>query len=632
SDPLTYVKGNLLPNGLDLPQNTEQSCYGVPGRDTAPIEMAYAALARNVTPTSLPYLRLYPEISEVLALVAFNASGQSGRRQHCEESLESLLRFEMFSKKSTNIARLLAESYKYRENVLRLLKTFGYPRSKVRFALEDDDAQIAHLLKELVVASSEEDLVQSLCHDPAQSEGFLNLIERVLATASHIQGDDSVYQDNREAFIGRSKDHVFRSKIRRISNKLSEASGQLPSALFLSGVQLDSREPVSCGAFTETYRGTYAGMEVAVKRLHSFVRATDEEHSPIQVAKTLCHEALVWRHLDHPNILPLLGVDQRLFPEDSVPCLVSPWVEAGNVHDYITAKFDGKIIDQELHRLLKEIICGLSFLHAENIVHGDLRGSNVLIDDEGHVLLSDYGLAVHDSRTSTHPLSPPELTPWLAPELLDPEAFGLPTSRPTYVSDIYGYACVSWELLSGLPLFYSLNNNATRLANKVLASERPPRTSLPRTISDSLWRLVESCWQQDPESRPAASTVRTSLQRIGIGASTDSSPTGVHVRRGKSPRGLSPLCIPGRSSPGTGHLSGGHKARGAHGKRQLGFIDRGADALLRILVEGPGSLGMSFIPAYGISVQLIDVGFQAKHQSRVVRVVRKGRKASISDL
>ncbi|THG97961.1 hypothetical protein EW026_g4157 [Hermanssonia centrifuga] len=573
SDPLTYVKGNLLPNGLDLPQNTEQSCYGVPGRDTAPIEMAYAALARDVTPTSLPYLRLYPvsparnhyEISEVLALVAFNASGQSGRRQHCEESLGSLLKFETFSKKSTNIARLLAESYKYRENVLRLLKTFGYPRSKVRFALEDDDAQIAHLLKELVVASSEEDLVQSLCHDPAQSEGFLNLIERVLATASHIQGDDSVYQDNREAFIGRSKDHVFRSKIRRISNKLSEAS--------------------------ETYRGTYAGMEVAVKRLHSFVRATDEEHSPIQVAKTLCHEALVWRHLDHPNILPLLGVDQRLFPEDSVPCLVSPWVEAGNVHDYITAKFDGKIIDQELHRLLKEIICGLSFLHAENIVHGDLRGSNVLIDNEGHVLLSDYGLAVHDSWNSTHPLSPPELTPWLAPELLDPEAFGLPTSRPTYVSDIYGYACVSWELLSGLPLFYSLNNNATRLANKVLASERPPRTSLPRTISDSLWRLVQSCWQQDPESRPAASTVRTSLQRIGIGASTDSSPTGVHVRRGKSPRGLSPLRIPGRSPPGTGHLSGSHKAEGAYGKRQLGFINRGADALLRILVEGPGSLG-----------------------------------------
>jgi serine/threonine protein kinase len=49
----------------------------------------------------------------------------------------------------------------------------------------------------------------------------------------------------------------------------------------------------------------------------------------------LCREALVWRQLRHANILPFIGLNRSLFPGNSLPALISPWMTHGSLKDYV---------------------------------------------------------------------------------------------------------------------------------------------------------------------------------------------------------------------------------------------------------------------------------------------------------
>lgn len=100
-------------------------------------------------------------------------------------------------------------------------------------------------------------------------------------------------------------------------------------------------------------------------------------------------EAMVWSHLHHPNVLPFCGVDQATFKDG--PCLVSPWMPEGNLIDFLMAKEldEAEIInlvrvsqglsndDLLIHCMgsdqLRGVLLGLTYLHGENIVHGDLH-------------------------------------------------------------------------------------------------------------------------------------------------------------------------------------------------------------------------------------------------------------------
>ncbi|KAJ7914680.1 kinase-like domain-containing protein, partial [Mycena leptocephala] len=65
-------------------------------------------------------------------------------------------------------------------------------------------------------------------------------------------------------------------------------------------------------------------------------------------------------------------------------------------------------------------------------------------------------------------------------------------------SDVYAFACVYYETLTGKVPFYELPNDMA-VALKVTAGARPSR---PEIISDGLWSLLQDCWKEDPNKRP----------------------------------------------------------------------------------------------------------------------------------
>ncbi|KAF8198717.1 kinase-like domain-containing protein, partial [Mycena galopus ATCC 62051] len=244
--------------------------------------------------------------------------------------------------------------------------------------------------------------------------------------------------------------------------------------------------------------------QVALKVLRIFQDLTDDALKTLH--RKFCEEALVWRSLDHPNIAPFLGVDSSMISLPTV-AMVTCWMPHGSVMSYIS---QNSPCSPYAMQLLRGCIAGLAYLHSVDIVHGDLRGGNVLVDNDGHARLTDFGLARFvDSNTSvssTRSGSPR----WMAPELMVPPA-GQPFRR-TQASDVWAFGCVCCEVWTeGTHPFPDLpSDGAVVMAFSAhSAPGKIPYAVVPldkggSRMPDVLWEVAKSCWQQNGSDRPSA--------------------------------------------------------------------------------------------------------------------------------
>ncbi|KAJ7916171.1 kinase-like domain-containing protein, partial [Mycena leptocephala] len=212
-----------------------------------------------------------------------------------------------------------------------------------------------------------------------------------------------------------------------------------------------------------------------------------------------CREALIWKNLDHDYVLPFLGVDSETFP--GFLCMVSPWMSRGSLVNNNVGPCQSSI-----PVLIYEIAVGLQYLHSQNIVHGDLRGANILLDDQGHARLADFGLTVF----ADGPLAPTNRggsARWMAPELLDPKSCGLDVFKRTFASDIYSFACVCLELYTGEPPFSKIFSDGAVLL-KVINGDRP---ECPSIVPVWCQQLIAKCWSHSPFKRPGTGTIIESI-------------------------------------------------------------------------------------------------------------------------
>ncbi|KAE9402923.1 kinase-like protein, partial [Gymnopus androsaceus JB14] len=217
-----------------------------------------------------------------------------------------------------------------------------------------------------------------------------------------------------------------------------------------------------------------------------------------QLFKEFSQEALVWSQLEHPNVLPFLGTNMDLFPDTY--CLVSPWCSHGNVMIYLSthpeANKTGIILD---------ILQGLEYLHTRNppVVHGDLKGANILVSDLGQCCLADFGLAGMMSTLQT-PASTGHGTNgsirWMAPELFDYTT----SSKLSTSTDMYSLGCT---IITGSPPFSEVKPDIA-VSIQVMHGFRPLRPV--EGFSDRLWTAVERCWLA-PDKRHTVKTFMVEL-------------------------------------------------------------------------------------------------------------------------
>ncbi|TCD69559.1 hypothetical protein EIP91_007183 [Steccherinum ochraceum] len=317
--------------------------------------------------------------------------------------------------------------------------------------------------------------------------------------------------------------YLIRNKLRRTSLKISIKHDILPSTLFLEGVKCTETEGRGSGSFAEVFYGSYGDLPVAIKRLRVYVGTPEPQR--LRIKQDFCRETLLWKNLAHKHILPFLGVSQGTFTHCPF-CMVLPWMENGSIRNYISVlssagNLVGRRYSESVDEWLYQISQGLAYLHEEGIIHGDLHGGNILIDDNDTVRLTDFGMALIGEATSYNYASVHGggATRWQAPEVIDPEEFGLTSSRPTYASDVYSLGIVCVELYMNQRPFADLTER--QVAKRIVAGVRPPRPSGPNgeRMSPSLWHLVTTCWREVPALRPPIGQVCRSLSRISLAPS-----------------------------------------------------------------------------------------------------------------
>ncbi|KAM9813276.1 cyclin-dependent kinase 4 [Neosynchiropus ocellatus] len=210
-----------------------------------------------------------------------------------------------------------------------------------------------------------------------------------------------------------------------------------------ASIQYERVAEIGGGAYGTVYkaRDIESGKFVALKSVRV---QTNQNGLPISTVREV---ALLKRleQFDHPNVVRLMDVcaTQRSDQETKVT-LVFEHVDQ-DLRTYLEKAPAAGLSPDHIKDLMRQLLCGLAFLHSNRVVHRDLKPENILVTSKGQVKLADFGLArIYSCHMA---LTPVVVTLWYRP----PEVL-LQSSYATPV-DIWSTGCIFAEMFRRKPLF-----------------------------------------------------------------------------------------------------------------------------------------------------------------------------------
>lgn len=193
-----------------------------------------------------------------------------------------------------------------------------------------------------------------------------------------------------------------------------------------------------------TYSNVFRAVETETGRIVALKKVRFDNFEPESV-KFMAREILILRRLNHPNIIKLEGLITS-----KLSCniqLVFEYME----HDLtgLLSSPDIKFTTPQIKCYMKQLLSGLDHCHSRGVMHRDIKGSNLLLSNEGILKVADFGLA-NFSNSSGHkkkPLTSRVVTLWYRP----PELLLGATDYGASV-DLWSVGCVFAELLLGKPI------------------------------------------------------------------------------------------------------------------------------------------------------------------------------------
>ena len=220
---------------------------------------------------------------------------------------------------------------------------------------------------------------------------------------------------------------------------------------------------------------------VAIKVLRLDFRQNDD------AMRRFRREALSATQLTHPNIVGVYDVGQS----QEMNYIVMEYVEGTDLKDYVRQR--GALHPIEAVRIMMQIVSAIAAAHQNRIIHRDIKPQNILIDREGNVKITDFGIAVALSDTSlTQTNTLLGSVHYLSPE----QARG---GMATIQTDIYALGIVLYELLTGKVPFDG--ESAVSIALKHFQEPLPPVMNPSVMIPQSLENIVLKATAKDPMNR-----------------------------------------------------------------------------------------------------------------------------------
>ena len=220
---------------------------------------------------------------------------------------------------------------------------------------------------------------------------------------------------------------------------------------------------------------------VAIKVLRLDFRQNDD------AMRRFRREALSATQLTHPNIVGVYDVGQS----QEMNYIVMEYVEGTDLKDYVRQK--GALHPIEAVRIMMQIVSAIAAAHQNRIIHRDIKPQNILIDKEGNVKITDFGIAVALSDTSlTQTNTLLGSVHYLSPE----QARG---GMATIQTDIYALGIVLYELLTGKVPFDG--ESAVSIALKHFQEPLPTIVNPTAMVPQSLENIVLKATAKDPMHR-----------------------------------------------------------------------------------------------------------------------------------
>ncbi|KAF9649193.1 kinase-like protein [Thelephora ganbajun] len=266
------------------------------------------------------------------------------------------------------------------------------------------------------------------------------------------------------------------------------------------------KRPLASGGFADVWRLTDEGNHDHVFAVKSFrVYELDDTD---KINKRYCKEVIVCKRANHPNVLSIEGVAPKLFEFS----MVSQWMPNGNMLGYVE-QYPGT----NRLKLLIGVTRGLNYLHVNDVIHGNLKGQNILIDAIGSPRLSGFGLySITKNIDSVNAPTPNRgcTIRYCAPELL--EINGVPPleKKPTNKSDVYSLSMVMVELVTGkMPYPDSQDFSVIFLISKGRRPVKPLSFEAPG-MTPMVWKIAKKCWHGKAKKRPEVNGVLQDLEKL----------------------------------------------------------------------------------------------------------------------
>jgi serine/threonine-protein kinase len=247
-------------------------------------------------------------------------------------------------------------------------------------------------------------------------------------------------------------------------------------------------EELGRGGMGIVYRARQSGLErsVALKAIRAGAMASRADVTRFRV------EAQSAAKLEHPGIVPVYDVGE----DDGQPYFTMQLIEGTTLSARLA---DGPMSASEVVKLLAPVARAIDFAHQGGVLHRDLKPANILIDEDGHPFVADFGLAKRLEADESLTQSGAVLG---TPSYMAPEQAAGSRGEVSAVTDVYALGAVLYHALTGRPPFQSPSPIETIL--QVLEQDPLPPRLLNPQIDRDLEMIVLRCLQKPPEMRYAS--------------------------------------------------------------------------------------------------------------------------------
>ncbi|KAJ3587408.1 hypothetical protein NHX12_011005 [Muraenolepis orangiensis] len=245
------------------------------------------------------------------------------------------------------------------------------------------------------------------------------------------------------------------------------------------------------GQFGVVKYGKWQGQhDVAIKMIKEGSMSEDDFIEEAKIMMKLCHE----------NLVQLYGVCTKQRPI----YIVTEFLSNGCLLTYLKEGLTQHPTNLQLLEMCKDVAEGMAYLESSQYLHRDLAARNCLVDSNGTVKVTDFGLSryvLDDEYTSSEGSKFP--VRWSPPEVLLYRKF---SSK----SDIWAYGILMWEIYTLGRLPYD------RLSNQEIVEQvsRGMRLYRPQLANDKVYSIMTSCWTEKADERPIFQELALNVQDL----------------------------------------------------------------------------------------------------------------------